>query len=49
MVDQTPHGAAFSANTRYPDDPDRAELEVRVVFEAEQANAYGREYELYGP
>jgi hypothetical protein len=37
------------ARTRYPDDPDRAELEVRAAFEVQQTAAYVREDGLYGP
>lgn len=37
------------ARARYPDDPNRAELEVRASFEEEQTAAYSREDELYGP
>jgi hypothetical protein len=54
VILSTKHGrpdrtwSRFSASTRYPDDPDRAKLEARVAFEAEQAYTYGREYELYG-
>jgi hypothetical protein len=37
------------APARYPDDPNRAELEVQAAFEEEQTAAYAREDELYGP